>query len=196
MIKIIAAMSLDRAIGYYPNPNKVGQLPWTNEQAKGDLAMFKDLTQKHVVVMGRKTFESMNGQPLPGRYNIIVSRKNQPKETPNTVRWVKSLRDAIGYAGLIYPEKDIYLIGGNGIFSDGMPLAEEIILTIVPIKAYEQFEPDRLVYFPSIRGHFERTKASQHPFNAELRIIRYGRPDSSRGVGKKGSMDAKENKRK
>ena len=64
-LSLIVAMDRRRLIG------KQGDLPWRFSE---DLKHFKRETLGHVVVMGRKTFESI-GRPLPGRTNVVVSRK-------------------------------------------------------------------------------------------------------------------------
>src|SRR5438132_11171950 len=64
-LKAIAAMSLNRVIG------SGGKIPWHLPE---DFRWFKQLTTGHVVVMGRKTFESL-GKPLPNRTNIVVTRR-------------------------------------------------------------------------------------------------------------------------
>ena len=69
--KAIAAMSLNRVIG------RGNTIPW---HIPDDLKWFKKLTMGHVIVMGRKTFESI-GKPLPGRKTIVLSRSNL--ELPN-----------------------------------------------------------------------------------------------------------------
>src|SRR5262245_29472359 len=62
--KAIAAMSLNRVIGA---GNKI---PWHLPE---DFKWFKQMTTGNVVVMGRKTFESI-GKPLPNRETIVLSR--------------------------------------------------------------------------------------------------------------------------
>ncbi len=63
--KAIAAMSLNRVIGA---GNKI---PWHLPE---DFKWFKKMTSGHVVIMGRKTFESLGNKPLPNRINIVLSR--------------------------------------------------------------------------------------------------------------------------
>src|ERR1041384_5769359 len=63
-LKAIAAMSLNGVIG------NAGKIPWHLPE---DFKWFKKITMGHVLVMGRKTFESI-GRPLPGRDTIILSR--------------------------------------------------------------------------------------------------------------------------
>jgi len=172
MIRIIAAISLDRAIGYYPNKNKAGQLPWDKNMSVGDLHYFKNLTSGNVVIMGRKTYNSIPGG-LPERHNIVVTHNIPSHSIGSQLSWATSIEEAIKIAKIREPGKDIFIIGGSEIFSQAMIFANEIILTIIPMKAYEQFEIDKLVYFPNIAKGFTRISASQHPYNPELRIIKY-----------------------
>ena len=64
----ILAMSQNRVIG------KDGKIPWTISE---DLKIFKKITFGHRVIMGRKTFESLNKKSLVGRENIVISRQKQ-----------------------------------------------------------------------------------------------------------------------
>ena len=66
--KAIAAMSLNRVIG------SGNSIPWHLPE---DFAWFKQTTMGHVLVMGRKTFESI-GSPLPGRETIVLTRRAEP----------------------------------------------------------------------------------------------------------------------
>ena len=68
-IKLICAISKNNVIG---NKN---QLPWNISQ---DLKRFKELTSENIIVMGRKTFESI-GRPLPNRKNIVLSNNKNLK---------------------------------------------------------------------------------------------------------------------
>ena len=64
-ISLIVAMAANRVIGYK------GDIPW---KIPGEQNMFKRITFGHSVIMGRKTYESLEG-PLPGRTNIVVTRQ-------------------------------------------------------------------------------------------------------------------------
>jgi len=185
MIRIVGAISLDRCIGYYPNGlHKKGRLPWEPEEAQVDLEHFKEVTSgpKSIVIMGRKTFESINFITLPGRYNIVVSRKSI-KEAEN-LHWEDSLDAAISHCRRNYPSKEgwnINFIGGTQVFSEGMRFANEIILTIIPIKSYERYDTDQLVYFPDIPNNFVRTECKAHSNNNNLLLVKYQR---RKGKGK------------
>ena len=111
----IAAMSSNRAIGLE------GRIPWHLSE---DLKFFKRTTLGHVVLMGRKTHESI-GKPLPGRENWILSRT---AEIPG-VRTLRSLEEIPAP-----PEgKNLYLIGGAELYAALLPRCTEILLTRVNI---------------------------------------------------------------
>ena len=68
---IVLAMTQSGGIGYQ------NRLPWKLSQ---DLKRFKNITSGGVVVMGRKTFESMNCKPLPNRTNVVISKTMKSSE--------------------------------------------------------------------------------------------------------------------
>lgn len=165
-IKIVGAISLDRAIG---TNEKRGRLPWPEKVAKGDLQHFKELTEGTSVIMGRRTFQSMS-KPLPKRNNIVIASKRVSNEKPTRIRTCNKLKEAIDSRG----NDNIWLIGGHDIFEEGQRYASEIILTVIPYLAYEDHDVSDLVYFPSIdTKKFNKRVVSQHPINNLLRIIRY-----------------------
>jgi dihydrofolate reductase len=90
------------------------QLPW---KLSSDLQRFRRLTEQHVVIMGRKTLESI-GRPLPNRINIVVSR-SEPISV-NGVEWVSSLEDAVFLAdfySICRGKDNFFVIGGDQIYS-------------------------------------------------------------------------------
>jgi dihydrofolate reductase len=114
MVSLIAAVSKNGVIGV---DNK---LPWYIPQ---DLKRFKELTTNNVVIMGRKTYESI-GKPLPNRLNIVVSR-NKDLEIDGCLV-VDSISKAIKKAG---SDKEIFIIGGGEIYRKSIKFADEIYLT-------------------------------------------------------------------
>ncbi|NEG69570.1 dihydrofolate reductase [Bifidobacterium choloepi] len=116
----------DGVIGYQ------GAMPWHLGE---DLRRFKELTVGHPVIMGRKTWESLNPKyrPLPGRDNIVVSRRDG-FTAPGAVV-VDSIEDALDIArqeaipddGL--DRSEIWVIGGAQLFQQMMPEASKIFLT-------------------------------------------------------------------
>jgi len=87
MISIVVAYSNNRVIG------KDNKMPW---DIKGDLEFFKNLTMGNIIIMGRRTYESI-GRALPGRINIVISRKieKQNEEIKENLYFTLSLEDAI-----------------------------------------------------------------------------------------------------
>jgi dihydrofolate reductase len=112
----IAAMALNRAIGHE------GKIPW---HLSKDLKFFKRTTIGHVVVMGRKTFESL-GKPLPNRENIVLSRR--PLDVPGVQR-IATIDEI--------PEpndgRKIFIIGGAEIYKALLPRCSELLLTVVKL---------------------------------------------------------------
>ena len=127
MLTIIAALAQNKVIG------KQNALPW---HLPADLKHFKALTMGKPIVMGRKTFDSI-GKALPGRQNIIITRRGNVQAENCTI--VGSLSEAIAAAG---DATDIMIIGGASIYEQTLPMAERLCLTFV----HHEFEGD--TFFP------------------------------------------------
>jgi dihydrofolate reductase len=119
-ISIIAAIGQNRELG------KNNKLLWHIPE---DLKRFKQLTQGHAVIMGRKTYESI-GRPLPNRTNIIITR-DQSFRAPNCIIY-HSFEDVIKdiNSGKINGG-EVFIIGGGQIFELALPYADKLYLTIV-----------------------------------------------------------------
>src|SRR5262245_47106360 len=101
-MKAIAAMSLNRVIGA---GNKI---PWHLPE---DFKWFKQMTTGNVIVMGRKTFESI-GKPLPNRTTIVLTRSGAPI---SGVRTVSSFAEIESLASE-FPERQIFICGGAQVY--------------------------------------------------------------------------------
>ena len=103
-------------------------LPW---KLKKDLQHFSAYTQNKVIVMGRKTFESI-GRPLPNRKNIVIS---STLSSTNEIQIVNSLELAIAEATDWNKEnnlvEEVVLIGGGYIFQESINLVNKLVLTRV-----------------------------------------------------------------
>ncbi|MCI5051319.1 MAG: dihydrofolate reductase [Candidatus Pacebacteria bacterium] len=148
MIKAIVAFTNNQGIGF------------DNEilfNIKADQQRFKDLTLNQVVVMGRKTYESLpkSVRPLPKRINKILSRNSVQKEVGlfSYDDPMKLLAKARGYSG------DIWVIGGEQIYSLFMPVIEEIEVT----RIFSDKEANK--FFPSFEKEFELTFQSDMMFD-------------------------------
>jgi dihydrofolate reductase len=113
-IYLVAAVAANGIIG------KDGQLPWHLPE---DLKHFKRVTMGHPVIMGRKTWESLKG-PLPGRENIVVTRR-AGYEAPGAAV-ASSLEAALA---LCAGESVACVIGGEQIFRESLPIASGLIMT-------------------------------------------------------------------
>jgi dihydrofolate reductase len=94
-----------------------------------DLARFRDLTVGHAVIMGRRTHESI-GRPLPGRRNIVLSRR--PGYAAPGCEVFSSLEAAV-CAAKDSPggDSEVFVIGGAEVYRRAIPLAGRLYLTLV-----------------------------------------------------------------
>jgi dihydrofolate reductase len=131
----IAAMAENRVIG------RGGQIPW---HLPDDFRFFKRTTLSHVLVMGRKTFESI-GRPLPGRDTIVLTRSAWSH--PGVV--TATSLDALPLA----PEdpREVFICGGAQAYAQALPRCSELYLTHV----HRTVEGD--TFFPPFEEQFELT---------------------------------------
>lgn len=116
MINIIVAVSKNNQIGM---DNK---LPWHIPE---DLRYFKEKTKGHMVIMGRKTYESI-GKPLPNRKNVVLTR--DPHFYAEGVTTVHSLEEALA---LCKSEDECYIAGGGEIYRAFLPFSDKLYITVV-----------------------------------------------------------------
>ncbi len=131
MLKILVAFDENRVIG--KNNALIWHLP-------ADLKRFKALTTGHVIIMGRKTFESI-GKPLPNRTTIVISR--QTNLQIEGVILAHSVEEAILKAKSLTRD-DIFIVGGAEIYTLSLPLVDQVLVT----QLHDIFEGD--AFFPEI----------------------------------------------
>jgi len=131
-VKAIAAMSLNRVIG---RDNKI---PWHLPE---DFRWFKRCTTGQVVLMGRKTFESL-GRPLPNRVNVVLSRKG-------SFEGVEMLRDLQEFNPDAYGPREVWVIGGADVYAQTLPRCSDLYLSLV------QREVEGDAFLPSFEDDFE-----------------------------------------
>lgn len=149
--KAIAAMSLNRVIG------AGNRIPWHLPE---DFKFFKKTTTGHVLVMGRKTFESI-GKPLPNRETIVLSRSGAT--IPGVL--VASALEDVNFDAPPYAGKQIFICGGAQIYTLALPLCSELFLTVV------KREVDGDAFFPPFEQLFTLVETLiQTP---EFNIVRY-----------------------
>ncbi len=125
VLAAIVAMDETRVIG------KDGALPWHLPE---DLAHFKKLTTGQIVIMGRKTWDSLppKFRPLPNRVNVVVSRTPEALALPEGVLKANSLDAAIAMATERADNRQrIWIIGGAELYKSGLPVCYEVHLTLV-----------------------------------------------------------------
>lgn len=122
---------------------KSNQLLW---HLPNDLKFFKNTTWGMPIIMGRKTYESIAGEPLPGRTNIIITQQQSydPKHEKAIV--VNSFEEAIRKAKEA-DVKEVFVAGGGEIYRSTMPQTNRIYLTRVHAKF-----PEAEIFYPEIRN--------------------------------------------
>ena len=184
--KAIAAMSLNRVIG------AGGKIPWHLPE---DFKWFKKMTMGNVIVMGRKTFESL-GQPLPNRKNLILTRhpqrliKSHPEIFGQYHEWRGGRHLKKAYQFELYFTKmdegqqtdilifnsleklnpsdfptEIFICGGAQIYEQMLPRCSDLYLTLV------KHEVAGDVFFPPFEDRFVQVEEIQD--KPEFKILHY-----------------------
>lgn len=143
MINIIAAIAQNNAIGF---ENRL--LYWL----PNDLKRFKGLTTGHTIIMGRKTFQSLPKGALPNRRNVVISGHGAEFPGAETFR---SLEEALASCT---NQEEVYIIGGESIYRQALPLADRLCLTEI------QATPENAdAFFPDFdRSEWEVTFCEEH----------------------------------
>ncbi len=141
-------MALNRVIG------RDRRIPW---HLPDDFRWFKRLTMGHVLVMGRRTFESI-GRPLPGRETIVLSRSGFQFPGVRTVSDLASLDPASD-------PRDFFICGGAEIYTQTLPRCSDLYLTLV------KREVDGDIFFPPFEDRFDLAETLET--NPEFEILHY-----------------------
>lgn len=118
-----------------------GRLPWSVPE---DLRMFRRLTHGGAVIMGRRTWESLDRRPLPGRANIVVtaSASSNPPKVDNGLAFVRSPESALELASAL--DKQAFVIGGEQILRSFAPMIGAMHITMIDA----DFDGDAFFPFP------------------------------------------------
>ena len=127
-ISIIASMDKNRVIG------KDNRIPWV---LPADREYFKRVTSGNIVLMGRKTYESI-GKPLSQRTNVIMTR-NRDYQVEGCII-THSIEEVLAR----FKNRKIFVIGGGEIYKQFLPFANRLYITLLD----HEFEGD--TYFPEI----------------------------------------------
>jgi dihydrofolate reductase len=154
MIIAIAAMSQNRVIG------RDGGIPW---KLKRDMQFFRRTTTGNVIVMGRKTYESI-GRPLPDRENVVITR-SATFSAPAILTVTSPEQLSAPSDG-----RHLYVIGGAEIYAAMLPRCDEILLTLVQ----RQVEGD--TFFPPFESEFVLAEVLEEDEDMQIRrYVRAGR---------------------
>ncbi len=153
-VSIIVAVGENNEIG------KQGELIWRIPE---DLRHFRKITMGGVLVMGRKTFESI-GRPLPGRINVILT---QNKNFSHKGIWifhdpVEAIEKSFCF------DKPVFIIGGEQIFKKLLPFANRIYLT----KIY-QSDPEADAFFFEIDSNNWELENESELYHDEVNNVDY-----------------------
>lgn len=144
-INIIAAVSINGIIGHD------GRLPW---KLKADMEFFKKMTSNKIVIMGRKTFESI-GRALPNRVNIVITSDPACGQNCGILN-ASDFTSALELAAICIEQnkdeegvdyEDVFIIGGSSVYEQALDVADRMYITQV----HEIVEGT--VRFPSIDTH-------------------------------------------
>ena len=159
-LSLVAAVARNGVIG------REGAIPWRIPE---DVQRFRALTVGHPVVMGRRTWESLpeRFRPLPGRRNIVVTRK--PEWAGEGAERAGSLEEALAR---VADTEHVFVIGGAAVYATALPLADELVLTEIDADV----EGD--TFFPAFAPtDFEAVEREQHvsPDGTPFAFVTYRR---------------------
>ncbi|MDW3211057.1 MAG: dihydrofolate reductase [Reichenbachiella sp.] len=146
-ISLIAAMSKNRVIGIN------NDLPW---HLPDDMKYFMETTKGHVVIMGRKNFDSLppKFKPLPNRTNVVLTRQEGFEVADCEV--YHDIKDAYAFAEK-QEEQELFVIGGGQIYQMAMEQADMIYLTEI----HAHIENGE-VFFPEMTGEWKEVSREHH----------------------------------
>ena len=146
IISHVVALSNNNVIG------KDNDLPWN---LKTDLKHFKDYTSNKIIVMGRKTFESI-GKPLPNRINYVVSNTIEEIAGAKVFNSTEGAIEEAKYECSRSGQNEIVIIGGGFLFRDTLKKANRLVLS----KVNCDIEGD--VFYPDVDlSHWEKVSSDK-----------------------------------
>lgn len=155
---------------------KDNELLWRYQE---DMNHFRSHTLHGVVVMGRKTYESI-GHALKGRQNIVLTKDKNWKPLENTTVVANSIREALDYAIAVVDKMrnpNIYIIGGETIYKETMPFIDEVEMTVI-----SKYSKNADAFYVLPQGEFYPTSIRQSKENEELKFVNYRRFSSDKTI--------------
>jgi dihydrofolate reductase len=121
IITLVAAASENNVIGLQ------NKLVWN---LPNDTRFFKNTTWGMPVIMGRKTFESLENKPLKGRFNVVITSSPESLQPLGPVQTAGNLQEAIRVAATT-DAREVFIVGGGKVYAESLPMADKIVLTRV-----------------------------------------------------------------
>jgi len=155
-------MSLNRVIG------AANRIPW---HLPDDFKWFKKMTSGHVIVMGRKTFQSI-GKPLPNRTTIVLTSSIEPIPGVQTISDLNQLDGQHpAFAG-----REIFICGGAQVYQLALPFCSDLYLTLVKRNV------DGDTFFPPFEDAFALDREVLD--TTDFKILHYKKRDSQAALEK------------
>ena len=135
--ELIVAMNEDGIIGITDASGKQRIPGWSSTIGSVDMRHFRDTTMEHILVMGRKTFESLPKRPLPGRIHVVLthtpSKYDERYTNTNDVFFAKLENLDEVLESLVYPYSNmkVFVCGGEEIYRALLPRCERLHITHV-----------------------------------------------------------------
>jgi dihydrofolate reductase len=153
-LQAIAAMSENRVIG------RANSIPWHLPE---DFRWFKKKTMGGILIMGRKTFESI-GRPLPGRTTWVLT--TDPSSLPDTVEAFSSWESVLDRIRRDKPGQRPFICGGEQIYRLALPWCADLFLTVV-----HRTIPDGDAFLPEFNEFMEFAEIIDE--SCDFRIVHY-----------------------
>ena len=133
MISAIVAVDDNWGIGF--NGELLEHIP-------DDLKRFKELTTNHIVIMGRKTWDSLPNKPLPNRLNFVITRS--PRRFGEMTAFIH-MNELISRMNTVEDDEEWFIIGGGTIYEELLPFCNRVYITKI-YKNHENVD----TYFPNL----------------------------------------------
>lgn len=142
MINCIVAVERNQGIGFE------GQMPWPH--LKGDMAWFKKMTTDQIVIMGRKTWDSLGKKKLPNRINVVISRSH----VDGADQCFSDVGHALDMCTAIWPDREIFIIGGSAIYQHYLDIVDRFYVTEIDAS----YKCDTFFDLDYVKKHFTDVK--------------------------------------
>lgn len=105
-----------------------GDMPWG--RIPQDLRWFRECTMGKVVVMGRRTWDSIGQMPLAGRINVVMTTRSLPGLDQSDVYSIKgTASQVVDWVKSVWDEADVWFMGGANVYEQAFPICEEVYVT-------------------------------------------------------------------